>query len=94
MGHKLLAKMGWKEGESLGKTNAGIREPVSTYIQCRELRTAITRGFFTSCIFSRSLCVCVSVLCISVFIVASLTICTLQSLSKKSLMGSENASVI
>jgi len=32
VGHKLLAKMGWKEGDSLGKTNAGILEPVS--VQC------------------------------------------------------------
>jgi len=29
VGHKLLAKMGWKEGDSLGKSNAGILEPVS-----------------------------------------------------------------
>lgn len=28
VGHKLLSKMGWKEGESLGKTQAGIKEPV------------------------------------------------------------------
>ena len=28
-GHKLLAKMGWKEGEGLGKANAGIQQPVS-----------------------------------------------------------------
>jgi len=29
VGHKLLAKMGWKEGDCLGKTNDGILEPVS-----------------------------------------------------------------
>lgn len=29
VGHKLLAKMGWKEGKSLGKTQEGILEPVS-----------------------------------------------------------------
>ncbi|WAR00725.1 AGGF1-like protein, partial [Mya arenaria] len=29
VGHKLLSKMGWKEGESLGKDNSGIQEPVS-----------------------------------------------------------------
>ncbi|KAL5004922.1 hypothetical protein ScPMuIL_018378 [Solemya velum] len=28
MGHKLLKKMGWKEGESLGKDNKGITDPV------------------------------------------------------------------
>jgi len=33
VGHKLLAKMGWKEGDSLGKTNAGILEPVSVSVQ-------------------------------------------------------------
>jgi len=29
VGHRLLSRMGWKEGDSLGKANAGIREPVS-----------------------------------------------------------------
>lgn len=28
MGHKLLQKMGWKAGESLGKNNSGIQEPI------------------------------------------------------------------
>lgn len=28
VGHKLLQKMGWKAGESLGKSQAGILEPV------------------------------------------------------------------
>ena len=30
VGHKLLKKMGWSEGESLGKDNTGIQDPVST----------------------------------------------------------------
>jgi hypothetical protein len=29
-GHRMLAKMGWKEGSGLGKDNAGRAEPVST----------------------------------------------------------------
>ena len=34
-GHKLLAKMGWKEGDSLGKTaQSGITEPVSKQLKC------------------------------------------------------------
>lgn len=33
VGHKMLAKMGWKEGDSLGKTNTGILEPVSSSTQ-------------------------------------------------------------
>lgn len=28
-GHKLLQKLGWKSGEGLGKSQAGIVEPVS-----------------------------------------------------------------
>ena len=28
-GHKMLAKMGWKEGSGLGKDNTGRAEPVS-----------------------------------------------------------------
>jgi len=33
VGHKLLSKMGWKEGDSLGKTNTGILEPVNSSSQ-------------------------------------------------------------
>ncbi len=29
-GHRMLSKMGWKEGEGLGKTQPGITEPVSS----------------------------------------------------------------
>ncbi|XP_056022574.1 angiogenic factor with G patch and FHA domains 1-like isoform X2 [Ostrea edulis] len=29
VGHRLLKKMGWSEGESLGKDNSGIQDPVS-----------------------------------------------------------------
>ena len=31
-GHKLLQKMGWKSGEGLGKSQAGIVEPVSHHV--------------------------------------------------------------
>lgn len=44
MGHKLLAKMGWKEGDSLGKTNAGILEPVS--VQCNIATIFLLTGIF------------------------------------------------
>lgn len=30
-GFKMLSKLGWSEGQSLGKTNEGITEPVSSY---------------------------------------------------------------
>jgi len=30
-GHKLLAKMGWKEGEGLGRESGGIQQPVSGF---------------------------------------------------------------
>ncbi|KAJ1658447.1 squalene synthetase-like protein [Dispira simplex] len=33
VGHKLLSKMGWKPGESLGTTGTGIREPVKAIIR-------------------------------------------------------------
>jgi splicing factor 4 len=29
IGHKLLQKMGWKEGEGLGANNSGIAAPIS-----------------------------------------------------------------
>ncbi|KAK3606036.1 hypothetical protein CHS0354_025079 [Potamilus streckersoni] len=37
IGHKLLKKMGWNEGESLGKTNTGIQEPVRVTIRSNQL---------------------------------------------------------
>ncbi|KAL3867492.1 hypothetical protein ACJMK2_044693 [Sinanodonta woodiana] len=37
IGHKLLKKMGWNEGESLGKTNSGIQEPVTVTIRSNQL---------------------------------------------------------
>ncbi|KAI8793156.1 angiogenic factor with G patch and FHA domains 1 [Biomphalaria glabrata] len=37
-GHKLLAKMGWKEGEGLGKSNSGIAEPI--YVEMRVNQSA------------------------------------------------------
>ena len=37
IGHKLLKKMGWSEGESLGKENTGIHEPVCTCTSTRHL---------------------------------------------------------
>ena len=33
VGHKMLQKMGWKEGSSLGSKDSGIREPVRLYFQ-------------------------------------------------------------
>ena len=32
MGFKMLSKMGWSEGMSLGKSNEGLTEPVSVFI--------------------------------------------------------------
>ncbi|XP_052278408.1 angiogenic factor with G patch and FHA domains 1-like isoform X2 [Dreissena polymorpha] len=36
IGHKLLAKMGWKEGESLGKDNSGIQEPINVTLRANQ----------------------------------------------------------
>ena len=33
-GHRMLAKMGWKEGSGLGKDSAGRAEPVRTFFCC------------------------------------------------------------
>ena len=33
LGHKMLAKMGWKSGEGLGKTSSGITEPVNVGVR-------------------------------------------------------------
>ncbi|XP_059149033.1 angiogenic factor with G patch and FHA domains 1-like isoform X1 [Physella acuta] len=35
-GHKLLAKMGWKDGQGLGKTNTGISEPVTVEMRLNQ----------------------------------------------------------
>ena len=32
IGHKMLAKMGWKSGEGLGKSQQGIAEPVTVQV--------------------------------------------------------------
>jgi len=79
VGHKLLAKMGWKEGDSLGKTNAGILEPVS--VQCN-IATII------NWYFSRVHCLSVSsVQCLWYFCLlqSSLTICAVYLPSQTSL---------
>ncbi|GFO06216.1 angiogenic factor with g patch and fha domains 1 [Plakobranchus ocellatus] len=49
-GHKLLSKMGWKEGEGLGKTNSGIAAPVNV-----ELRVNQNAGLGSPAGFSLSL---------------------------------------
>ena len=41
-GRRMLKKMGWKEGEGLGKDNAGIAEPVSFKFQ--EIHVHIALG--------------------------------------------------
>ena len=44
MGHKMLKKMGWTEGESLGKDNEGIQQPVRCHYQelfCKLLQSVI-----------------------------------------------------
>ncbi|KAK2176118.1 hypothetical protein NP493_682g01017 [Ridgeia piscesae] len=33
-GHKLLAKMGWKEGEGLGRESGGIQQPIQVNFRC------------------------------------------------------------
>ncbi|XP_005109522.2 angiogenic factor with G patch and FHA domains 1 [Aplysia californica] len=35
-GHKLLSKMGWKEGEGLGRDNAGISEPINVELRVNQ----------------------------------------------------------
>ncbi|XP_046559012.1 angiogenic factor with G patch and FHA domains 1-like isoform X2 [Haliotis rubra] len=35
-GHKLLAKMGWKEGQGLGKDNTGIAEPINVMLRTNQ----------------------------------------------------------
>ena len=69
VGHKLLAKMGWKEGDCLGKTNAGILEPVSVSVQYCDccyswsfdwcfpmliVPLLVCRSAFGSCVFAGS----------------------------------------
>ncbi|KAK7478400.1 hypothetical protein BaRGS_00030325 [Batillaria attramentaria] len=49
-GHRMLAKMGWKEGSGLGKDNAGRAEPVSV-----EMRANQTAGLGSSSSVSLSL---------------------------------------
>ncbi|RUS78445.1 hypothetical protein EGW08_013791, partial [Elysia chlorotica] len=49
-GHKLLSKMGWKEGQGLGKTSSGIATPVTV-----ELRVNQSAGLGSSANHSLSL---------------------------------------
>ncbi|XP_067667160.1 angiogenic factor with G patch and FHA domains 1-like isoform X2 [Haliotis asinina] len=35
-GHKLLAKMGWKEGQGLGKDNSGMSEPINVMLRTNQ----------------------------------------------------------
>ncbi|XP_045215756.2 angiogenic factor with G patch and FHA domains 1-like isoform X1 [Mercenaria mercenaria] len=36
IGHKMLQKMGWKEGDTLGKNNTGIQEPISVTLRASQ----------------------------------------------------------
>ncbi|XP_030832533.1 angiogenic factor with G patch and FHA domains 1 isoform X2 [Strongylocentrotus purpuratus] len=36
MGHKMLKKMGWQEGQSLGKNESGIKEPIQVFVHSKK----------------------------------------------------------
>ena len=62
-GRKLLAKMGWKEGESLGKSTTGITEPVSVStspLKCMIYLEINTAGNYSSKSLKGSHCSLVS----------------------------------
>lgn len=44
VGRQMLEKMGWSEGEGLGREGAGRREPVSESNVYANLRTCAKRG--------------------------------------------------
>ena len=46
IGHKMLQKMGWKEGDSLGKNNKGIQEPVSVISYCLDFIVSLWFSYF------------------------------------------------
>lgn len=35
VGHRMLAAMGWKEGEAIGNNENGIKEPVKVYLRAK-----------------------------------------------------------